>query len=75
MFAANARCMHRDSLSSTFVKATRKHIRIVQTFQNYKIPIFVNVNLNSLVSAASLVRIVAIYATKHNGFMVNTRLL
>ena len=63
MVAENARwngCMHRDSLSSTFMKATRKHIRIVKTFHNYKIPIFVNVNRNSLESTLSFIRIVAI---------------
>ena len=63
MFAANAPgngCIYRDSLSSTFMKATRKHIGIVKTFHNYKIPIFVNVNRNSLVSDASLIGIVAI---------------
>ena len=52
--------MHRDSLSSTFMKATRKHIRIVKTFHNYKIPIFVNVNRNSLEPTLSFIRIVAI---------------
>ena len=50
------------------MKATRKHIRIVKTFHNYKIHIFVNVNRDSLVSTASLIRAVAI-----NCIMVNTR--
>ena len=55
------------------MKATRKHIRIVKTFHNYKIPIFVNVNRNSLEPTLSFIRIVAIYATKHNGTIVDTR--
>ena len=52
--------MDRDSLSSTFMKATRKRIRIVKAFRSYTMPIFVNVNRNSLVSDASLIGIVAI---------------